>query len=139
MGSGHISFTKRGGSTASRRQDGYDLMAEVANQRYEDNDGWFILKTFYNDLITHFLSLGHRNTPTKGEVKSHLFCLKRKGFYERREQRFKGKKLIEYRLSNYKPSTAPPQGRVIEDTVIKKGEKYAWYDGLTDNRLEANR
>ena len=111
MGSGHISFTKRGGSTASRRQDGYDLMAEVANHYYDNSEGWFMLNAFYNDLISHFLSLGHRNTPTKGEIKSHLFFLKRKGLYERREQRIKGKKIIQYRLFDYKPSNEPLQGR----------------------------
>tara|TARA_B100001778_G_scaffold185709_1_gene152960 strand:- start:4103 stop:4441 length:339 start_codon:yes stop_codon:yes gene_type:complete len=110
MGAGHISFTKRGGSKASRREDGYAIMAEVANHYYEEDSGWFQLRPFHNDLIDHFHSLGFRNTPTMGEVKSHLFFLKRKGLYERRQSRQKGKKIIEYRLCSIEPNVAPQQG-----------------------------
>ena len=113
---GHISFTKRGGSKASRREDGYALMAEVANHYFEEQEGWFILRDFHRDLVEHFHSLGLKNTPTAGELKSHLFKLKRQGFYERRESRPKGNKLIEYRLTCFEPDIAPSQG--AEEEIV---------------------
>jgi len=133
MGSGHISFTKRGGSTASRRQDGYDLMAEVANNYYKDSEGWFIVTDFYADLIGHFIALGHRNTPTKGEIKSHLFYLKRKGVYERKECKAKGRKLIQYRLCCYEPPTDPSQGLMGKKPTVAKGDNYSWFESLNDD------
>jgi len=73
-------------------------MQEVANHYYEENDGWFNLVDFYQDLVSHFLSLGYRHTPTKGEVKSHLFYLVRKKQYERREKKLGKRRTQEYRL-----------------------------------------
>ena len=34
MGAGHISFTKRGGSKASRREDGYAIRLRITHNKY---------------------------------------------------------------------------------------------------------
>ena len=142
MSRGQISFTKRGGSKATRRDEGYAFMNEVANHYYKENDGWFNLVDFYQDLVAHFLSLGYRHTPTKGEVKSHLFYLVRKNQYERREKKLGKRRTQEYRLQLNAPSTDPKQGRENGTTVdaqrrsVPTEDGYAWFDNLTDDVLD---